>query len=232
MTDAKLATKTFWSPGSSATCKDHLVRNLTIEIPANPGLKLYGRPGETADDVRAALPASVADEAGRCRDRQAARQVRGQGHRAARSDRGRRGPRRRARGAGDAASATPSCCRRPARSSAGCSAASRSRGGLLGKLGTAASRRGTTKASERTGRRGREQGRAARRRRSRSSKPSSSEEVTEIDARWMALAKEIDHAAGRAREDRCQGRRTRAGLATSRLMTPLRAWRNWQTRKV
>ncbi|MEL6892320.1 MAG: helicase HerA-like domain-containing protein, partial [Actinomycetota bacterium] len=52
LTDAKLANKTFWS-GVERDIRDHLVRTSTVEISTNKSLKLYGRPGESADDFEA-----------------------------------------------------------------------------------------------------------------------------------------------------------------------------------
>ncbi len=46
---AKIDTKTFWIQ-VERELKEHLVRNLAIELPANAALKLYGRPGESAED--------------------------------------------------------------------------------------------------------------------------------------------------------------------------------------
>jgi hypothetical protein len=46
--DAPLRTKTFFST-IERDLRDHLVRSLTLELPVNAGLKLYGRPGETAE---------------------------------------------------------------------------------------------------------------------------------------------------------------------------------------
>ena len=45
---APVGTKTYWTT-VERDIRDHLVRTLAIEIPANPALKLYGRPGETSD---------------------------------------------------------------------------------------------------------------------------------------------------------------------------------------
>ncbi|MET0663564.1 MAG: hypothetical protein ABWZ42_10580, partial [Ilumatobacteraceae bacterium] len=45
---APVHTKGYWT-AAERDIRDHLVRTLTLEIPANPVLKLYGRPGETAD---------------------------------------------------------------------------------------------------------------------------------------------------------------------------------------
>jgi len=45
---APVDTKTYWT-SAERDIRDHLVRTLTLEIPSNPALKLYGRPGETTD---------------------------------------------------------------------------------------------------------------------------------------------------------------------------------------
>ncbi|MEM9515363.1 MAG: helicase HerA-like domain-containing protein [Actinomycetota bacterium] len=47
--DARISTKSYWQQLERAL-RDHLTASLTIELPANSALKLYGRPGETADD--------------------------------------------------------------------------------------------------------------------------------------------------------------------------------------
>jgi hypothetical protein len=57
---AKIATKGFFTK-IEGDLRDHLTRSLTLEIPANTDLKLYGRPGETAEEF-AARCASFADE--------------------------------------------------------------------------------------------------------------------------------------------------------------------------
>lgn len=46
LTDAPLATKTFWT-GVERDLVDHLVRSKTVELQTNKKLKLYSRPGET-----------------------------------------------------------------------------------------------------------------------------------------------------------------------------------------
>ena len=48
-------TKTFWT-AVERDIRDHLVRTLALDLPTNPDLKLYGRPGETADAVRDPVP--------------------------------------------------------------------------------------------------------------------------------------------------------------------------------
>jgi hypothetical protein len=58
--DAKTATKTFFTQ-IERDLRDHLTRSLTLEIPANPDLRLYGRPGESAEEF-AARCASFADD--------------------------------------------------------------------------------------------------------------------------------------------------------------------------
>ena len=57
---ARISTKTFWS-GLERDLRDHLVRASTLEIQVNPELKLYGRPGESADEFEVRC-LRVADE--------------------------------------------------------------------------------------------------------------------------------------------------------------------------
>lgn len=57
---AKVGSKTLFS-GVERDLRDHLTRSLSIEIPTNPTLKLYGRPGESADEF-ASRCATAADE--------------------------------------------------------------------------------------------------------------------------------------------------------------------------
>ena len=52
LTDAKIANKTFWSQ-VERDIRDQLIRTLNLELPANAGLKLYGRPGEDAESFEA-----------------------------------------------------------------------------------------------------------------------------------------------------------------------------------
>ena len=60
LTDAPIATKAFFSD-IERDLRDHLTRSLTLEIPTNAELGLYGRPGESAEDF-AARCSSAADE--------------------------------------------------------------------------------------------------------------------------------------------------------------------------
>jgi hypothetical protein len=58
--DARISTKAVFT-GIERDLRDHLTRNLSLEIPVNAALKLYGRPGETADEFRSRC-ARTADE--------------------------------------------------------------------------------------------------------------------------------------------------------------------------
>jgi Helicase HerA, central domain len=52
LTEAKVKNKTFWS-GLETDIRDHLVRTMTVELPTNKALKLYGRPGEDPAEFEA-----------------------------------------------------------------------------------------------------------------------------------------------------------------------------------
>ena len=62
LTDAKIATKTYFTQ-VERDLRDHLTRSLTLEIPANTDLKLYGRPGESAEEFAARCTAFADDRA-------------------------------------------------------------------------------------------------------------------------------------------------------------------------
>ena len=93
-----------------------------MELPVNRALKLYGRAGESAEDF-ALRCRTVAGERADAELATQAGQVRDQGHDAAQPARGgvRRRPGRPGPAGGPVSATT--CCRRPGRSSAGCSAA-------------------------------------------------------------------------------------------------------------
>ena len=57
---SRATTKAFFSQ-VERDLRDHLTRSLPLEIPANTDLKLYGRPGESADEFAARCTA-FADE--------------------------------------------------------------------------------------------------------------------------------------------------------------------------
>jgi len=192
LTDAKIANKTFWT-GIERDIRDHLVRTLTVDIGVNKELKLYGRPGESTDDFEARC-LKVADdradeEIAKLRDKYEAKAKKLRDQIAAAEDRlevleEQAKSKRNSELLSTAGSVL-----------GGLLGGKKSKGGLLGGLlgsaGTAARRRGTTKASQ-------------ERQESQENKierladdlvdleAELAEELTEIDARWMELAKQID----------------------------------------
>ena len=60
LVDAPIANKSFFS-GIQRDLVDHLTRSLALDLPTNAGLKLFARPGE-APDAFAARCAQIADE--------------------------------------------------------------------------------------------------------------------------------------------------------------------------
>ena len=62
LTAARIATKTFFN-SVERDLRDHLTRSLTIEIPVNVDLKLYGRPGESAEEFDARCVQAADDRA-------------------------------------------------------------------------------------------------------------------------------------------------------------------------
>ncbi|MEJ7801003.1 MAG: hypothetical protein WKF60_10805, partial [Ilumatobacter sp.] len=144
MTDAKIATKTFFS-GVERDLKDHLVRSHAVEIPANTTLGLYGRPGETPEAfaVRAAKEADsrAGAEIGKLRNKYEAKVPALRDQIEAASDRV------------DVLEEEADSKRNSELLSTagsilgGLLGGRSSTGGLLGKLGTAAGRRGRSKTS-------------------------------------------------------------------------------------
>jgi hypothetical protein len=187
MTDAKIANQAFFS-GVERDLRDHLVRSMDIEVPANPSLKLYGRPGETGEEfgvrcARAADELADADIA-KLRDKYETKVTRLRDQIEAAQDRvdvleeeadGKRN----------------SELLSTAGSVLGGLLGGKSRGRLLGQLGTAAGRRGRTKAS-------RERVDAAENKVERlledleELEAELAEDVTEIDARWMDAAADVE----------------------------------------
>ncbi len=186
MSDAKLTDKTFFS-GIERNLKDHLARNLTVDIPVNSGLKLYGRPGEAAEafELRCARAADEAADAeiAALRDKYETKVTRLRDQIEAASDRV------------DVLEEQASSKRNSellstAGSILGGLLGGKSRGGLLGKLGTAANRRGGTRAAGE--RLDAAENKVARLQQNLEDlEDELAEEVTEIDARWMGVAKEI-----------------------------------------
>ncbi|MDJ0770995.1 MAG: DUF853 family protein [Ilumatobacter sp.] len=188
ISSAKLKNKTFFS-GVERDLRDHLTRSLSMEIPANAGMKLYGRPGETAEqfEIRCARAADdLADaEIAKLRDKYESKATRLRDQIEAAEDRvevleeqaaGQRNS--------ELLSTAGSIL-------GGLLGGKRSRGGLLGKLGSAAGRRGRTKASK-------QRVEAAENKAARlvenleELEAELEDEVMEIDAKWMEQAKQID----------------------------------------
>jgi hypothetical protein len=143
MTDAPIATNAFFNR-LERDLKDHLYRTMTVEIPVNPELKLYGRPGEDAATFGARCVA-VADEqadaeVAKLRDTYEDRVARLRDQIDAASDRVDVLEH-------DAASKRNTELLSTAGSVLGGLLGGRSRSSILGKLGTAAGRRGRTNAA-------------------------------------------------------------------------------------
>ncbi|MFK7917151.1 MAG: helicase HerA-like domain-containing protein [Ilumatobacter sp.] len=62
LTEAKLANKTYWS-SLEKSIRDQLVRTSTVDISMNKALKLYGRPGEDADEFETRCLKAADDKA-------------------------------------------------------------------------------------------------------------------------------------------------------------------------
>jgi hypothetical protein len=181
---APLTSKTYFA-NIERDLRDHLARSLTIDIPVNTDLRLYGWPGETVEqfELRSARTADeLADaEIAKLRDKYETKVETVRRQLAEATDRvdvleeeahGKRN----------------SELLSTAGSVLGGLFGGRSRGGLLGKLGSAASRRGRTSAAK-------ERVDAAENKVERLEQglleleAELADEVTEIDERWMAQAK-------------------------------------------
>ncbi len=167
--------------------RDHLTRTLTIEVPTNADLKLYGRPGEAADAFETRCLQAADDRAdseiAALRDKYEARATKLRDGIAAAEDRV------------DVLEAEAD----GKRNSELLSTAGSILGGLLGgrkrnvlgKLGSAARGRGTTRAAKE--RVDAAEGKVARLAADLEEiEAELTEEITEIDARWMGLAKRIE----------------------------------------
>mgnify|MGYP005811813049 CR=1 FL=1 len=143
---ARIANKTYFT-GIERDLRDHLTRSLSIEIPVNTTLKLYGRPGETAEEF-AARCATAADERAdteiaKLRDKYEARATKLRDQIEAAEERV------------DVAKAEMSSKRNSELFSTagslldGLLGGRKSKGGMLRDVGTAARRRGSTTASQR-----------------------------------------------------------------------------------
>jgi hypothetical protein len=191
LTDAPIADKAFWRQ-LPKDLTDHLTRSLTMEIPTNPALKLYGRPGESAEDFSARC-AMVSREradadAAKLRDKYAAKVAKVQTQIEAAAD------------AADVAAAQQQARQRDDLLSSagsilgGLLGGRRSTGGLLGKLGRAVGRSGKTSAASTRveaaqSKVARLEGQLA------DIEAELVEELTEIDAAWQAKAAQVETMA-------------------------------------
>ncbi len=188
MTDAALGNKTFFS-GVERDLKDHLYRTMTVEIPVNTKLKLYGRPGEDPEAFEARCHRAADDRADEAiaelRDKYEAKVLKLRDQIDAAEDRV------------DVLEEEASSKRNSELLSTagsilgGLLGGSRSRGGILGKLGSAAGRRGRTRAAG-------ERVEAAQNKVERLQdtleelEVDLAEDVAEIDSEWSATAEDID----------------------------------------
>jgi hypothetical protein len=171
---------------------DHLARSLTMEIPVNPDLKLYGRAGEDAEGFTTrclqAADERADAEIAKLRDKYEKKASTLRGRIEAATD-----------AAGVAADQQQARERDNLLSSAGSILGGllggrRSRGGLLGQLGRAAGRK--TRGTAGTSRVEAAQNKVARLQDELEDVEAElAEEVTEIDARWMGIAKNVSTMA-------------------------------------
>ena len=187
MAGAKLHTKGFFSSIESSL-RDHLTRNLALEIPAHQELDLYGRPGESAADFevrcrRAADDAADAELA-KLRDKYEPKVTRLRDQIAAADDRV------------DVLEEEASSRRNTellstAGSILGGLLSGRSRSSVLGKLGTAAGRRGRTKTAGQ--RLDAAENKVARLQEQLADLEAElADEVAAVDARWAGAVDEIE----------------------------------------
>jgi hypothetical protein len=180
---APLSSKTYFS-SIERDLRDHLTRSLTMELPANPDLKLYARPGETVEAFATRCAAAARERAdadtAALRDKYETRVTKLRDSIDAAEDRV------------DVLEAEADGKRNSellstAGSILGGLLGGRSRSGMLGKLGTAAGRRGSSNASRR--RVDAAEGKVGRLREDLLELESElAADVAEIDAKWSALA--------------------------------------------
>jgi hypothetical protein len=183
--------KTFWAR-RSATLIDYLVRSRTVDLPANRDLKLYGRPAETADDFTARCLAAANDladkETASLRSKYEAKVTRLQTQIQAAEDRAEvLNTQRKGRQSEEVLSTAGSIL-------GGLLGGRRSRGGMLGsilgKAGSAAGRRSRTAAAgDRLD--AAENKLGGLHQQLEDLEAELTQEVTDIDAKWMATAKNI-----------------------------------------
>jgi len=191
LTDAKIANKTYWNE-VEREIKDQLTRTLSLELPANTGLKLYGRPGEDPDAFETRCLKIADDQAdaeiAKLRDKYEVKAKSLRDKIEAAEDRideleDQTKDKRKSELLSTAGSVLGGLL-------GGRKSKGGLLGGLLGKAGTAARRRGTTNAS--AGRLETAENKMERLvEQVEDLEMELEDEVTEIDAKWMELAKEI-----------------------------------------
>jgi hypothetical protein len=185
---APIRNGTFWKQ-AQRDLVDHLARSLSLELPVNRDLKLYGRAGESADEFTTRC-LQVADERAdaelaKLRDKYETKATSLRTKMDAASDAAQvAADQQKARSRDDLLSSAGSIL-------GGLLGGSRSRGGLLGQLGRAAGRTGKTSAAQ-------TRVEAAQNKVTRleddleALEAELAAELTEIDTRWMALAKNVE----------------------------------------
>ena len=186
LTGAPVGESAFWKR-VERDLTDHLARSQGLDLPVNRALKLFARPGETADEFTARC-AQFADqqadaELAALRDKYEAKAATLRDRIDAAADSAEvAAEQQKGRERGDLLSTAGSVL--------GGLLGGRSRGGLLGQLGRAAGRRSKTNAAD-------ERVEAAKNKVARLEEDLAeveaelAGELTEIDARWMAKAKEV-----------------------------------------
>jgi hypothetical protein len=188
LTDAPIGDKAFWRDLPKALV-DHLTRSMAIEIPVNRTLKLFGRPGESAEDFGARCLAAASEradaDAAKLRDKYAAKVDRVRAQLEAAEDRAEVVARQQeARRRDDLLSSAGSIL-------GGLLGGRRSAGSLLGKVARTVGRSGKTSAAD------------ARVEEARSKvarleaqladvEAELAQELVEIDATWRAKAAEVE----------------------------------------
>ncbi|MFP5488059.1 MAG: ATP-binding protein, partial [Acidimicrobiia bacterium] len=190
LAEARIDTKTFFSSVESGL-RDHLTRSLSIEIPTNGELGLFGRPGESGDDFaarcRTAAEQAADAELAKLRDKYEAKVTRLRDQIATAEDRVDVLEE-------ETASRRNSELLSTAGSILGGLLGGKSRTSILGKLGTAAGRRGRTKAAG--ARLDAAENKVVRlQEQLEELEAELADEVADIDARWSGAATQVERMA-------------------------------------
>ncbi len=188
LTGAPLDSSTFWT-GVERGLTEHLSRSLTMELPVNRALKLYGRAGESAEDFalrcRTVAGERADAELATKRNKYEAKATTLRNRLEAASDSAQVArDQQEARSRDDLLSSAGSIL-------GGLLGGRRSRGGMLGQLGRAAGRSGRTSAS-RTRVEAAENKAARLQTDIEDLEAELAEELTEIDQRWLETAAKVE----------------------------------------